>query len=239
MAPRATPWLLASLSPSNFNINRKCSSTGRICVCKYWQGSGVHQVLQYCSTCSLSYPHHPAPIAHVPYVRDFARWEAHIWVKEIGRQVYLGGYEEEVHAAEAYDVAVLKCKGTKGVRTNFPISQYQGLLPSLKDIELEDLIMAVRRQSQGFSRGSSTYRGVTAHLSGRWEARIGIPGSKHIYLGLFESERDAAASYDRSLLRLRGSSAATNFPLSDYRRELAEYHSYQQVRSMVSSTGQL
>ena len=31
---------------------------------------------------------------------------------------------------------------------------------------------------QGFSRGSSSYRGVTAHPSGRWESRIGIPGSK-------------------------------------------------------------
>lgn len=30
-----------------------------------------------------------------------------------------------------------------------------------------------RRQSQGFSRGTSTYRGVTHHPSGRWEARIG------------------------------------------------------------------
>lgn len=48
------------------------------------------------------------------------------------------------------------------------------------------LIMAVRRQSQGFSRGSSLYRGVSAHPSSRWESRIGVPGSKHIYLGLFE-----------------------------------------------------
>ena len=28
--------------------------------------------------------------------------------------------------------------------------------------------------------------------AGRWEARIGVPGSKHIYLGLFASEREAA-----------------------------------------------
>ena len=50
------------------------------------------------------------------------RWEAHLWVKDLGRQVYLGGYEHEEHAAEAYDVAALKCKGTR-VRTNFPISR--------------------------------------------------------------------------------------------------------------------
>ena len=51
------------------------------------------------------------------------RWEAHLWVKELGRQVYLGGYENEEHAAEAYDVAALKCKGPR-VRTNFPLSRY-------------------------------------------------------------------------------------------------------------------
>ena len=50
------------------------------------------------------------------------RWEAHIWVREMGRQVYLGGYEHAEHAAEAYDVAALKCKGFK-VKTNFDIDR--------------------------------------------------------------------------------------------------------------------
>lgn len=159
--------------------------------------------------------------------RRSGRWEAHIWVKEIGRQVYLGGYENEEHAAEAYDVAALKCKGKK-VKTNFEVSRYQDLLDCMDSISLEELIMAVRRQSQGFSRGSSTYRGVTAHPSGRWESRIGIPGSKHIYLGLYEDEKDAAKAYDRALVRLRGTAAATNFSLSEYKKELADYHQMQQ-----------
>ena len=55
------------------------------------------------------------------------RWEAHIWVREMGRQVYLGGYEHAEHAAEAYDVAALKCKGFK-VKTNFDVGR-QILLP--------------------------------------------------------------------------------------------------------------
>ncbi len=33
-------------------------------------------------------------------------------------------------------------------------------------ISLEELVMAVRRQSQGFSRGSSSFRGVTYHPTG-------------------------------------------------------------------------
>ena len=43
-------------------------------------------------------------------------------MKDLGRQVYLGGYEAEEHAAEAYDVAALKCKGPR-VKTNFTISR--------------------------------------------------------------------------------------------------------------------
>ena len=36
----------------------------------------------------------------------------------------------------------------------------------MDSISLEELIMAVRRQSQGFSRGTSSFRGVTHHPSG-------------------------------------------------------------------------
>lgn len=68
-----------------------------------------------------------------------------------------------------------------------------------------------------------------ALFAARWEARIGIPGSKHIYLGLFHTEEEAARAYDTALVRLRGSAAATNFALSDYRSDLAAYHKMQQV----------
>jgi hypothetical protein len=53
--------------------------------------------------------------------------------------------------------------------------------------------------------------------SDRWEARVGVPGSNHIYLGLWEKEEDAAKAYDRAIVRLRGPSATTNFALSFYR----------------------
>jgi hypothetical protein len=103
---------------------------------------------------------------------------------------------------------------------------------------MEELVMAVRRQSQGFSRGTSSYRGVTKHPSERWEARIGVPGSKHIYLGLYGDEKEAAKAYDQALVRLRGRNAATNFALSDYAAEMADYHKMQAVREgEVVNTG--
>lgn len=37
----------------------------------------------------------------------------------------------------------------------------------------EEFVHILRRQSTGFSRGSSKFRGVTLHKCGRWEARMG------------------------------------------------------------------
>ena len=154
------------------------------------------------------------------------RFEAHMWVKDIRKQVYLGGYEHEEHAAEAYDIAALKAKG-KTTRTNFDLSKYEDLLDCIDRMTLDELIMAIRRQSQGFSRGTSSYRGVTKHPSSRWEARVGIPGSRHVYLGLYNDEETAARVYDQALVRLRGKSAATNFSLSEYKDALADFHHMQ------------
>lgn len=45
-----------------------------------------------------------------------------MWVREDGKQAYLGGYSTEEEAAEAHDVAALKCHGLKA-KTNFHISR--------------------------------------------------------------------------------------------------------------------
>ena len=37
---------------------------------------------------------------------------------------------------------------------------------------MDELVMAIRRRSQGFTRGTSSYRGVTQHKSG---GEAGIP----------------------------------------------------------------
>lgn len=56
--------------------------------------------------------------------------QAHIWDSK--KQVYLGGFDNEVAAAKAHDVMAIK---TRGVRTliNFKISVYQDLLPYLEN----------------------------------------------------------------------------------------------------------
>jgi AP2-like factor (euAP2 lineage) len=45
----------------------------------------------------------------------------------------------------------------------------------------EEFVHVLRRQSTGFPRGSSKYRGVTLHKCGRWEARMGqFLGKKYV-----------------------------------------------------------
>ena len=53
---------------------------------------------------------------------------------------------------------------------------------------------------------------------------------------LLVQEEEAARAYDRSLVRLRGITAATNFALSDYKHDLHDYHAMQQVGGGVVST---
>jgi hypothetical protein len=44
-----------------------------------------------------------------------------------------------------------------------------------------------------------------------------------VYLGLHSSEVEAARVYDRALVLLTGASAATNFPTSNYTKEMEAY----------------
>mmetsp|Transcript_304 Transcript_304/g.952 ORF Transcript_304/g.952 Transcript_304/m.952 type:complete len:108 (+) Transcript_304:325-648(+) len=80
--------------------------------------------------------------------------------------MYLGGYELSEHAAVAYDLASLKLRcsgkgGTEKAKLNFDPSLYREYLQLMAYMDLEELLMSIRRQSAGFSRGSSAYRGVT------------------------------------------------------------------------------
>lgn len=149
------------------------------------------------------------------------RWEAHIW--EDGKQVYLGGFDSEEQAALAYDIAAVKCRGNDAV-TNYPIANYAQELANLEQVTKDELVLSLRRQSKGFVKGTSKYRGVTRHQKGKWEARIGqLVGKKYRYLGLFDSEEDAAAAYDREAVRQKGLDAITNFAITAYEDVLAQH----------------
>ncbi|EXB97710.1 Ethylene-responsive transcription factor WRI1 [Morus notabilis] len=92
------------------------------------------------------------------------RFEAHLWDKSSwnnvqnkkGRQ---GAYDGEEAAARTYDLAALKYWGPT-TTLNFPIDSYAKEIEEMEKVTKEEYLASLRRQSSGFSRGVSKYRGV-------------------------------------------------------------------------------
>ncbi|XP_028802603.1 ethylene-responsive transcription factor WRI1-like [Neltuma alba] len=95
---------------------------------------------------------------------------------------------------------------------------YTKELEEMEKVTKEEYLASLRRQSSGFSRGVSKYRGVARHHhNGRWEARIGrVLGNKYLYLGTYSTQEEAATAYDLAAIQYRGANAVTNFDISRY-----------------------
>ncbi|GMH11747.1 hypothetical protein Nepgr_013588 [Nepenthes gracilis] len=139
----------------------------------------------------------------VTFYRRTGRWESHIW--DCGKQVYLGGFDTAHAAARAYDRAAIKFRGVDA-DINFIASDYEEDMKQIKNLTKDEFVRSLRRQSNGFSRGCSRYRGVSLHKCGRWEARM------EQFLG--------KKTYDEAAIQCNRREAVTNFEPSTYQGEI-------------------
>ncbi|XP_020107273.1 AP2-like ethylene-responsive transcription factor AIL1 [Ananas comosus] len=99
--------------------------------------------------------------------------------------------------------------------------------------EQSGAIEAVPRKSiDTFGQRTSIYRGVTRHRwTGRYEAHLWDNScrregqtrkGRQVYLGGYDKEEKAARAYDLAALKYWGTTTTTNFPISNYEKEVEE-----------------
>ncbi|XP_043710486.1 AP2-like ethylene-responsive transcription factor BBM [Telopea speciosissima] len=89
-----------------------------------------------------------------------------------------------------------------------------------------------RKSIDTFGQRTSIYRGVTRHRwTGRYEAHLWDNScrregqtrkGRQVYLGGYDKEEKAARAYDLAALKYWGTTTTTNFPISNYEKEIEE-----------------
>ncbi|XP_020259524.1 AP2-like ethylene-responsive transcription factor BBM isoform X1 [Asparagus officinalis] len=105
-------------------------------------------------------------------------------------------------------------------------------LENKKDDEQCGAKEVTKKSVETFGQRTSIYRGVTRHRwTGRYEAHLWDNSCKRegqtrkgrqVYLGGYDKEDKAARAYDLAALKYWGATTTTNFPISNYVKEIEE-----------------
>ncbi|KAL2531144.1 AP2-like ethylene-responsive transcription factor AIL6 [Abeliophyllum distichum] len=114
-----------------------------------------------------------------------------------------------------------------GVNNNVQCSENNSV-KAIVSVESE----GCKKIADTFGQRTSIYRGVTRHRwTGRYEAHLWDNScrregqarkGRQVYLGGYDKEEKAARAYDLAALKYWGPTATTNFPISNYTKELEE-----------------
>lgn len=136
------------------------------------------------------------------------KWTAQIKID--GKSKYLGCFINEDDAALAYNKAAIKFFGEHA---------YQNKIGE------NNLATKVEKESNNKIRrtktGKSGYKNVVLTKSNRFESSIVI-GGKRVYIGTFDTPKQAAKAYDQKAYEIYGDKAILNFPelIDEYKQAL-------------------
>ncbi|CAN6448173.1 unnamed protein product [Victoria cruziana] len=143
----------------------------------------------------------------------------------------------EFQGARPYDADLKPLAVSAGGMEHFPAEpQQQHHLGSGGQLDGDGGVLPVelasKRSVDTFGQRTSIYRGVTRHRwTGRYEAHLWDNSSRRegqtrkgrqVYLGGYDKEEKAARAYDLAALKYWGPTTTTNFPVSNYEKELEE-----------------